>query len=159
MPFCTKCGAAVEDYVRFCASCGAPVEPGAAQNNTAQTAYNKFTNKGNTTSAYSPDDIRKNKVVAVLCYLFTLYLIHNYAVKDSPYAKFHANQGLVLCIFEFGYNVAIIIIYIIVDFSVVWMSLFLVDILFSVLLIMGIVNAATGKAKKLPLIGRITLYK
>ena len=46
-----------------------------------------------------PKDVEKNKVMAVLAYfIFFLPLLTD--AKDSPFAKFHANQGLLLLLFS-----------------------------------------------------------
>ncbi len=160
MAFCSKCGAVIEDNAKFCEACGAPVEPGTAQSDGAQqTVFDKFTDTEDTTSTYSPDDIEKNKVMAILSYLGILVLIPIFAVKDSPYTKFHANQGLVLLIVEIGYSVITRIINSIIGVSLVWTLLSLVNLLFLALAILGIVNAVNGKAKKLPIFGEISLIK
>jgi hypothetical protein len=41
-----------------------------------------------------PDDAEKNKIFGILAYL--VFFVPLLAAKDSPYAKYHANQGLVL---------------------------------------------------------------
>ena len=160
MAFCTKCGAFVEDNAKFCESCGAPIESGAAQNNGAQqTVFDQFTNTEDTTAAFSPADIEKNKVMGILSYLGILVLIPIFAAKDSPYARFHANQGLVLMIAEVVYSIATRIINSIVGLSLLRTILSIVSLLFLALAILGIVNAVNGKAKKLPLFGEITIIK
>ena len=99
----------------------------------------------------TPEDIEKNKTMAMLSYLlFFLPLITD--AKDSPFAKFHANQSLVLLIFSFvGYIIASVL-------TVVLIGLLLMPIVAVasfVFFIMGIVNASKGEMKELPLIGGI----
>ncbi len=43
-------------------------------------------------------DVEENKIMAVIAYFGILCLIPLLAKKDSPYAQFHAKQGLVLFI-------------------------------------------------------------
>lgn len=43
---------------------------------------------------YDPEDIAKNKVLCAIGYIPILFLIPLFACKDSPFARFHANQGL-----------------------------------------------------------------
>ena len=95
-----------------------------------------------------PQDIEKNKVYAILAYIGILFLVPLLAAKDSPYAKFHTNQGLVLFLLE-------------VILSVVWWIplLGLLWIAVVVFAIMGIINAAQGECKPLPIIGEIELIK
>ncbi len=97
---------------------------------------------------YMPEDVQQNKGMALLAYLGILVLIPLLAKKDSPYAQFHAKQGLVLFL---GWIAATVInvIPIIGQIISVLASLFLV-----VLFIMGVINALSGKTKDLPLIGQ-----
>jgi len=89
----------------------------------------------------TPEDIEKNKTMAMLAYLvFFIPLLTE--AKDSPFAKFHANQSLLL-----------LIAYIVLSFIpflgwLLWIVVF-------VFWIMGIVNASKGEMKELPLIGGI----
>ena len=60
-------------------------------------------NLGNTedyTAQFDPQDIASNKVMGVLAYIGILVLIPIFAAKNSPFARFHANQGLILFIAE-----------------------------------------------------------
>lgn len=49
-------------------------------------------------SAYDAKDVADNKFVAALSYVGILFLVPLLVKKDSPFAQFHAKQGLVLCI-------------------------------------------------------------
>lgn len=49
-------------------------------------------------STFDAKDIADNKFVAALSYLGLLFLVPLLVKKDSPFAQFHAKQGLVLCI-------------------------------------------------------------
>ncbi len=98
---------------------------------------------------FSQEDIDKNKVFAILSYFGFLVLVPIFAAKDSPFAKFHANQGLVLFILE-------VIITIVSSFlSIVG----ILNIAVAVFAIMGIIYAAQGQAKDLPVIGTIKILK
>src|ERR1700754_1359030 len=48
-----------------------------------------------------PADVEKNKVFALLSYLGILWLVPLLAAKESPFCKFHCNQGIVLSIATF----------------------------------------------------------
>ena len=118
----------------------------------------------NQQGAYDSADIEQNKVMAVLAYLGPLVLVPILAAKDSKFAKFHANQGLTLFICSFVYWIALIfisfILYSISDYLGFFVHILrLVNILFVVLAILGIVNAVNGQAKELPVIGKIQLLK
>ena len=100
--------------------------------------------------------------MAILAYIGILVLIPIFAAKDSPYARYHANQGLVLLLAAVIYSVAYFILSAILMLISLYLSIIvtllgLVSIAFLVFMILGIVNAATGQKKPLPLIGKITL--
>ena len=63
-------------------------------------------NTADTTADYDADDIKNNTVMGVLAYLGILVLIPAFAAKESRFARFHANQGLILFIAEVIYGVA-----------------------------------------------------
>ncbi|MEI9966420.1 MAG: hypothetical protein WDN67_02055 [Candidatus Moraniibacteriota bacterium] len=50
---------------------------------------------------FEKTDIEKNRLVAALSYLGLLFLIPLLLKTDSPFAQFHARQGLVLAIVFF----------------------------------------------------------
>jgi uncharacterized membrane protein len=103
--------------------------------------------------AIDPADIEKNKVMGVLAYI--IFFIPLLAAPDSKFGKYHANQGLLLLI----YWVVMTIVSTIIPF-IGWLIIGPLGSLFGlVLFIMGIINAAQGKVKGLPLIGGITIIK
>ncbi|MCH5251528.1 MAG: hypothetical protein J1F22_01025 [Lachnospiraceae bacterium] len=116
---------------------------------------------------FNTEDVKGNKVYGVLAYFGILFLIPLFAAKDSQYAKFHANQGLLLFIF----NIALQAIGRIAIFAATILSFGVlntyiritvntaVGIISLVYFIIGIVNACSGEAKTLPVIGGITLVK
>lgn len=53
---------------------------------------------------FSEKDIEENKLVAALSYIWILFLIPLLVKKDSPFAQFHAKQGLVLVIASFLFS-------------------------------------------------------
>lgn len=159
MANCAKCGQPVEDGEKFCKSCGAAV--GSEENNQQDLGAKiaQLNNTEDTTKDYDNSDIESNKVMAVLAYIGILVLVPILAAKNSKYARFHANQGLVLFIAEIIYNFVSVIIRAILPLAVVNIILWVISVLFLVLSIIGIVNAATGKAKELPVIGKIRIIK
>ena len=97
-----------------------------------------------------PADAASNKWMAVLSYLGILVLIPLFAAKESKFARFHVNQGLILLILS-------VVIYFIGKIpgldSIVWL-LNLAIFLFAVI---GIINAFKGETKELPLIGKFRI--
>ena len=114
---------------------------------------------------FNTEDVKQNKVFGILSYIGILVLVPIFAAKDSQYAKFHANQGPVFFIFGIALNIIARVISISVSFiplvSVMVNALVsgAVGLVCLVFMIIGIVNACSGEAKKLPIIGNITLLK
>lgn len=100
-----------------------------------------------------PNDVQNNKVMAVLAYLGILFLIPLLAAKESPYARYHTNQGLILFIFIFVCSILGVIP------VLGWIIAIVGYIFWIVCAIMGIINAIGGKMKPLPLIGKFMLIK
>ncbi len=105
-------------------------------------------------------DVDANKVFAIIAYLDILFLVPLIAAKDSPFAKYHANQGAVLYLATLAMAVPIAVIAMIpfVNCGLVC----LIPILGGLRLvwtILGIINAANGTMKPLPLIGHFVLVK
>ena len=97
---------------------------------------------------FTQEDIQENKVIAALSYLGLLVLVPLLAKKDSPFAQFHAKQGLVLL-------VAWVIIGAVSVIPILgWIIGIIGSIFLFVCFIMGLVNALSGQAGELPLIGQ-----
>ena len=149
MIFCQKCGSPMDDNVKFCPKCG-------AQTAEAQQAQ--------------ATDAQANKVMAVLAYiLFFIHLLTG-AHKTSPFVKYHTNQGTALFIAAVAWgiveNIVLAILRAIFWNGYTWgiYGLFstILNILWlapTALCIYGIYNAATGKQKELPVIGKFRIIK
>lgn len=105
----------------------------------------------------SDPDVEKNKVVAIVGYLFPILFIVPLVTdaKNSPFAKFHANQHLIIFISWIAVSIVGSVIpfigwFLILPFG--YLALF-------VLAIMGLINASRGEMKPLPLIGGIEILK
>ncbi|WP_318936994.1 DUF4870 domain-containing protein [Oceanobacillus halotolerans] len=98
-------------------------------------------------------DVDQNKGMAILAYI--IFFIPLLAAKESPFAMYHANQGLTL----FLCGVSVYIVGTIIPI-IGWLFILpLGSIGLLILAIMGIINAANGHEKPLPLIGKIQLIK
>jgi len=110
-----------------------------------------------------PADVEKNKIFAVLAYI--LFLIPLLAAKQSPFARYHTNQGLILFLLWLAgaavIGIATFICSIVISFCAcggcVLGSVYAVAIL--AFAVMGIINAANGRMKPLPFIGNFKLIK
>lgn len=108
--------------------------------------------KKTTTTSTESTDAQENKVMGILAYI--LFLIPLLAAKDSKFAMYHANQGLLLFLLAIGSNVVLGIIPIIG-----WLLLPIANLVVLLFAIMGIINAANGEMKPLPVIGKYQLLK
>ena len=102
------------------------------------------------------EDTEKNKVWAIISYLSIIGVIVVLLTegKNSPFAKFHLNQALPLAIASLAGNAVLGMIPILG-----WALLPFFNLAVVILVIMGIVNAAQGEAKRLPLVGNFDLIK
>lgn len=183
MAFCGKCGNKVEEGIKFCPSCGEPMAvstptPQPEPQPQAQTdeeklaqataVYDNIAKKlgdaADHTAEFDKADIESNKAMGILAYLGILVLVPLFAAKESKYARFHTNQGLVLCVAGIAYSVVYGILSSII-LAISWRLYSLVSILgflsivFLVLCVMGILNVVNGRAKELPIIGKFRILK
>ena len=104
------------------------------------------------TAELDPEDINNNKLMAVLAYLNILVLVPIFCAKDSKFAKFHANQGLVLFIIE-------ILCGVLAKIKIIGWIFWLLGAAAVVMAVFGIIYAVQGKAKELPVVGNWTILK
>lgn len=146
MPFCSKCGAELKEGEKFCSSCGTPVDE--AQRSTVVTVSDTDAN-----------DVANNKIMAVLAYLSWLVLVPIFAAKDSKFARFHVNQGLNLAVVELALWILSAILGVIPVINVIFgIVSWIANIILFVFSIMGIVNAAKGEEKELPIVGKYRAF-
>lgn len=111
------------------------------------------------------DDVEQNRAVAIIAYFGILFLVPLLAAPKSRFAKYHANQGLVLFLtlgiaWVGSYVLGLMLLFI--PFlgwllaGAMWLALLLGGV---ALLVVGIINAAGGHCRPLPLIGHFELIK
>ncbi|MCX6806582.1 MAG: hypothetical protein NT135_00445 [Candidatus Berkelbacteria bacterium] len=90
-------------------------------------------------------DVEENKAMAAIAYIWILFLIPMLTKKDSPFAMYHAKQGLALFVLS------------LISGFVFWIPFvgWAIGIFVFVLFIMGLINALQGQMKPLPLIGKV----
>jgi uncharacterized membrane protein len=169
MNFCTKCGKQLAQGQAFCTGCGAPVEEEKHQRQnqnagqqTGGTAFNDILNTPET--QFDSADIEANKLMAMLSYFGLLFLVPLFAAPKSPFARYHANQGIILCITAFILGAASGVVGLFlrhIPFGRAMDNLISLAIsaVVLILMILGIVNSLNGKAKELPIIGRYRILK
>ena len=186
MSVCKSCGAEMSDDAKVCEACGAAVEASdavkeenaapaadsaapaadsAAPNSNSQStsgqsatdAIRNLNNTADTTNEFDPADIEKNKILAVLAYFGILFLVPLLAGKDSKFAQYHANQGIILFI---TWLIAMVARIMVAQIPLIGgITSKAIYVLMIILCIIGIVNAAQGKAKELPVIGKFKILK
>lgn len=179
MAFCAKCGTKIEEGVRFCPNCGAQIGASTYSQSQQESAGQQgstfhYSNQGGSsggsaagTSDFDPTDVSQNKAMGILAYFSLLALIPLFSAKNSEYARFHANQGLILLIVEVAITVLSRLVFTVVLSALhLFWAYQLLKIVFDLLSlcclglsIYGIVNAAQGKRKELPIIGKFQILK
>lgn len=143
MAFCRYCGAPMDDNVRFCANCGNVVDGGGAAARNADH-----------TAEYDALDVSETKYLSLFCYLGIFFAIFALVAKPhSQFVRYHANQGLVLTLLGFACGIVMIVP------VLGWIAGAVGSIFSVVCVIIGIINCCKGKAKELPIIGRITIFR
>jgi uncharacterized membrane protein len=121
------------------------------------------------------DDVQTNKGMAVLAYILFFVPLITGAHKNSPYVRYHTNQGTVLFLTAVGWGILYAILTAVITAmlfnpatwtysglgltGVITMILGLLWLIPAALCVLGIVHAATGKTKPLPVIGRFNIVK
>jgi uncharacterized membrane protein/ribosomal protein L40E len=178
MNYCPKCGAYIPDGDTKCVACGFDTaekkkeEPrssydyggtaaqAAPEEDSRQESYTgtvvddepQYDNRG----SYSEpifDDAVQNRGMAVLCYFGPLFIIPLMTRRNSPFVRYHANQGLVLFLAE-----------LLVDFCAVIpvigsLAAAVGGILIFFAFISGLINALNGRMRPIPVFGSIKILK
>lgn len=169
MAFCGKCGQQVNEGVKFCPSCGAPMD--VARQSAPEPTFSKLNDTVDNTAQFTPQEIEEGKVMSILSYLGILVLVPILAGKESKYIRFHANQGLLLCLAWIAWVIIDGILSAVLR-AILWRGLSLwelyrttswvldlVYLVIGVLAIIGIINVLNGRAKELPFIGKYRILK
>jgi uncharacterized membrane protein len=89
-----------------------------------------------------------NALMAILSYIGPLVIVSYIVAKDDPFVKFHIKQGLVLIVVE------VALWFTVSMFPIIWPLWQLLNLAIFILAIIGIINAAQGKEKELPVVGK-----
>jgi uncharacterized membrane protein len=90
----------------------------------------------------------QNTLMAILSYVGPLIIVSYIMGKDDPFVKFHIKQGAVLFVVE------VAMWFLVSMMIMLWPLWQLVNLAVFVMAIIGIINAAQGKEKELPFIGK-----
>ncbi len=156
MAFCRNCGKEIEETVKFCPYCGVDVT--APQEEPKTEPKVDIENIMNTPEEQvDAQDAADNKWLALIGYIGLLFLVPMLAAPNSKFARFHANQSIVLFIAGIILGVATTMVGWIP--LVGWLFAAVAGVLPTVFMILGMVNAFNGKAKELPIIGKYRILK
>ncbi len=158
--YCRNCGKEVNENDKFCSYCGNPTRDDGFESakRAAKEQFDNITDTEDYTASYTPEDIEDNKILSLFAYLGILILVPIFAAPESKFTKFHVSQGVNLIIAE----LVVSILTAITSFFV-WVPVLpelmgavasIAGIVLSVLVIIGIINAVTGKARELPIVGK-----
>lgn len=100
--------------------------------------------------AKKSSDAEEHKAVAALAYV--VFVVPLLAAPNSPFAKYHANQGLLLFLYMVALNI-------LGNLGGIGIFTTLGNLGFLVGMVMGIMNAVNGEMKPLPIIGKYQLIK
>ena len=148
---------------------------------TSDNIKGLFNNLEDSTSNFEKKDIESGKAMGVLSYIIPL--IPFFAEKKNKFVVYHAKQGMNLLIVSIAYTILYAILTSVVkvegncgygylgDFAqslgitcevtpwwITW-PLNIIGLGITILVIMGIVYVCQGKAKELPIINKIKIFK
>ncbi|HHX50066.1 MAG TPA: zinc-ribbon domain-containing protein [Clostridia bacterium] len=167
MAFCGKCGTQLKNKVKFCPGCGANVRLRSSAPVLAIQLHGETPEQRMASLSSLPalNDVEQRKVMAILAYFSILVLIPLFLARESRFARYHTNQGLILAVGEVVFAIAYGIVNWILN-AISWRLggslspvLGLTALVFLVFSIIGIVNAVQGRERELPVIGKIMVLK
>ena len=123
------------------------------------------------TGEYDSADIQATSVMCGIAYLPPLFFLPLITSTNSPFGKFHANQALLAFIYcaasSIVGSILGVIFGILGEIPVLGWLFTLISVLLGLaiglsafaLVVIGMVNGFTGKAKELPIIGKYNILK
>lgn len=114
---------------------------------------------------FSKDYTEKEKsegiFFGILSYLSVLCLIPYFLENKNNFVKFHAKQGLNLFLLEIivGFSASVLVVLLLfLGFAVVLVRN-IIECIFFVVSIIGIIDVVQGKARELPIVNKIKIVK
>ncbi len=104
-------------------------------------------------------DVSEHKLFAILGYILPfLFFIPmlNEASKNNAYVRTHADQQLTLLVLSLAWFVVSKFLFVMM-YALMYTFGAIFNIAMLVLVVIGIINAAKGETKKLPIVGQISL--
>ncbi len=111
------------------------------------------------TSATASDGVSEHKLFAIIGYilpfLFFIPLIQDNS-KNNAFARLHANQQAIILVLWLGITILGNILFVIIGYGL-YSLISIAQLVLFVFAILGIINAAQGEAKELPVIGKFNI--
>ena len=176
--YCPNCGLEISGDIKFCPDCGTPIAPISAEPQPNPFPEPEPIPEPEPRPTYQPtpppvengtEPDSMEKTLALEAYLGILVLAPIFGAKNSPFVRFHANQGLILCATSIGVSLLMTFNSVIMaSVGASWLNIILG--LFNglyglascgiiVLAVIGIINAVKGRMKPLPIIGKFNILK
>lgn len=137
--------------------------PGVDKRTNWQKTKDFFLKTYDETEKFTEEDIDASAFFAPVAYIAILFFVPILIKPKSAFAKYHANQGLLLLLTALVTYVAIFLIGLLLNLVGLWIftiCLYVVCNSFFILcIIVGAYNASSGYAKELPLMGRWRIIK
>lgn len=147
MAFCENCGKSSGDDSRFCPYCGQAMDGRNKQDYSNNYGDGGKRGSGYDGGYYDPRDIEDNRGICILNYFGPFLLIPLLLRPNSPYIRFHANQGIILLIV----SICVSALSRLPLFG--WLFGLVGGIFTAVCVILGIINSLGGHSNELPIVG------
>lgn len=132
---------------------------------------NFVNNVQDSTNDFTKEEIEDGKGMGILSYIIPI--IPFFAEKKNKFVVYHAKQGMNLLILAIAYSIIYSVLTSVIKvrgsgywgvyYTVTpwWVTfpLSIIGLCISILCIMGIVNVCKGKAKELPIVNKIKIFK
>jgi len=144
----------------------------------AKETIDKIMDTEDSTDDYDKKDIESNKGLAMISYLGPLALIPFLVSKDSKFVVYHAKQGLNLFVIEIIFSIFSYFLTSVIQVPKIctlwgettyecgaitpwWITLpiGLVEVVTFIIALSGFIYAYQGKAKELPILGKLKIIK
>lgn len=155
MIYCKRCGSPVQEGMNFCPVCGEKIP----EEDYGQRDYQEG-------MGWDDRDVEDNKFLAIFSYLGVLVFLPLLIRRESPYIRFHGNQGLIIFLGEVicqGIGRGVRMVgrwgWPFWGFGLVGNVMDVMQLVFVVFSLWGIINVCSGKYVPLPIIGSMRILK
>lgn len=168
MAYCLNCGANLEEDDVVCPFCGGETggRGSVRQMSDALTVdLRTVLHTEDETGGMDPYDVKENRIAAAFSYLLLTLFVPLGIRRQSEFARFHGNQGLVLLLTGIFTGGAVLLAGVVLNLIPVVGEILaaLLKALWGIAMlcyaVCGVRTALRGRAKALPIIGKLRLLK